>query len=304
MAEARERVPYDEMRKARARRKSLGKSRPRGVLPYLPADAELLPAWLTAAFRPPKGFEFEKFNRASVRKSDPCSLTFHSGRDRRTFRFDRQVDLHGNGLRSAVVGITGAWLDMPHLTANEIEDVWVGLCKLAIVMSEYDVRDEATKWMHQDLDECASPLTGKTLAAFDGRHDGLMAIRRQGEFVRRDAEQLAKGIEGWQRRPMRFIDDQTGEQYIRSGEFATFLWHVIGERGITRGTIRARLSEIGVEARYFEAYQPPHPKLTLFQLTDDLIEYVESMKPEVTGDAKDRQQSFGDTNERGERTAR
>ncbi len=119
---------------------------------------------------------------------------------------------------------------MPHLTASEIEDVWVGLCKVARLLSEYDDRETATKWMQQLVDE-TSTLTGKTLTS-DARHDGLMAMRNQGEFVRRDAEQLVRSSDGWQRRPVRFVDEQTAEQFVRAGETATFVWHVIGVRQI------------------------------------------------------------------------
>ena len=271
------------------RKRTLGKPRPKGVLPHLPPDPETLILWLTAAFRPPKGFEFERFDRSSVRKVDPVSVTFRNGRERRTFRFERGQDLTGGALRSNVVGISAGFCDMPHLSAGEIEDVWVGLCKIARVMTEYDDRDEATKWMHQLIDE-ASPLNGKTLVP-DGRHDGLMALRGQGEFVRRDAEQLVRGTEGWQRRPVRFVDTQTGEQFTRAGETATFIWHVIGVRALTRPSLKARLAEIGVESLRFEAYKPPHPKLSLFKLNDELIEYAEASSPEPESTSKAGEQT-------------
>jgi hypothetical protein len=262
----------------RARRgRKLDKPRPRGVLPYLPAEVDLLPLWVTAAFRPPKGFEFEAFDRSSARRGDPCSITFRNGRERRTFRFERQADLHSPALRASVAGVSAGWLDMPHLTGSEIEDVWVALCKVARVMSEWDDRDTAVKWMHQLIDETAL-LTGRTLAG-DGRHDGLMAMRNQGEFVRRDAEQLVKGGDGWQRRPVRFVDDQTSEQFVRAGETATFVWHTIGVRQLTRPGLAARLAEIGVENRRYEDRRPPHPKLSLFRLTEDLVEYAGPVPP-------------------------
>jgi hypothetical protein len=261
----------------RRRRRELPKPRPKGVLPYLPGDTELLVPWLTAAFRPPKGYEFEGFDRTSNRKADPCSVIFRNGRERRTFRFERQADLAHMSLRSAVLGISNGWCQMPHLTGSEIEDVWAGLCTVARVMTEYDDRDEATKWMHQLVDEAAI-LNGKTLVA-DGRHDGLMAMRAKGEFVRRDADQLVRGTDGWQRRPTRFVDDETGDQFVRAGETATFVWHVIGVRHLSRPGLKARLAEIGVENLRFEDYRPPHPKLSLFKLTEELVEYAEATSP-------------------------
>lgn len=268
----------DDLDQAEAR-KNGGKPRTKGTLPKLPG-ADLLPAWLTGAFHPPKGFVFERFDRSSVRKADPCSITFRNGRERRTIRFDRQSDLTGRGLRSAVLGVSAGWLQMPHLTDSEVEDVWAGLCILGRVMSETDDREETVKWMHQLLDETEA-LTGHTLVP-DGRHDGLMAMRARGEFVRRDAEQLVRGGDGWHRRPIRFVDKHTDEQFTRAGETATFLWHVVGVRELTRPGLRARLAEISVEAQRFEARQAPHPKLTMFRLTDDLVEYVDSTSvPEV-----------------------
>jgi hypothetical protein len=78
------------------------------------------------------------------------------------------------------------------------------------------------------------------------------------------------------RRPVRFVDKHTDEQFIRAGETATFLWHVVGVRELTRPGLRARLAEIDIEAQRFEAHQAPHPKLTMFRLTDPLVEYAEA----------------------------
>ena len=252
------------------------KPRPKGTLPHLPAggEADEFEAWLTAAFRPPDGYRLDLFERPGALRADPCSITFRNGRDRRTFRFTRQSELMGAQLRSTVLGISDGWLRMGHLTASEVEDVWAALCIYGRVISEADDRDEAVKWMHQLLDQ-ATALTGYTLVP-DGRHDGLMRIREGGEFIRADAEQLVRGGDGG-RRPTRFVDKHTDEQFIRAGETATFLWHVVGVRDLTRPGLRARLAEIGVAACRFEARQPPHPKLTLFQLTADLIEYAEAI---------------------------
>ena len=105
-----------------------------------------------------------------------------------------------------------------------------------------------------------------------------MAMRNQGGFVRRDAEQLVRGNDGWQRRPVRFVDAETGEQFVRAGETATFVWHVIGDADHpTR--LKAWLAEIGVENRRVEDARPPHPKLSLFKLTDELVEYAEGTSP-------------------------
>ena len=280
-------ITTDEIARRR-RRKELPKARPRGVLPFLPTDRELLPAWLTAAFRPPKGYEFEAFARTSVRKPDPCSITFRNGRERRTFRFDAQRELAAPSLRNAVLGISNGWLQMTHLTGSEIEDVWAGLCTVAHVMTEYDSRDETVKWVQQLIDESAA-LRGRTLVE-DGRHDALMAMRAQGEFVRRDAEQLVKGGDGWQRRPTRFVDGTSNRQYMRAGETATFVRYVVGERVVAHSNLRARLAEIEIEWQRHEDRRPPHPKLNLYLLSDEMVEYAESTDPTAPKPVREAQQ--------------
>lgn len=285
-----------DLAKQRQARQMSSKPRTKGVLPFMPSDPEMLAVWLTLAFRPPKGWEFERFDRTSKRKVDPCSITFRNSRERHTIRFDRQSELSGGGLRGIVAAHGAGWLQMPHLTPGEIEDVWMALCTIGRVMTEYDDRDETTKWAHLLLDE-TKPLIGKTLVP-DGRHDGLMALRTEGEFVRRDAEQLVKGTEGWQRRPTRFVDEMTGFQYVRSGEAATFVRWVLGVRELAHSTLRARLAEIGVEAQHHQDHRPPHPKLTLYKLSEDLVEYIESAHPTPA-----KQQPLGPVSTDGERMA-
>jgi hypothetical protein len=264
----------------RRRGRQLGKPRPKGILPRLPGgrDLELLRDWLTLAFRPGDEYRVDLFDRAGRQRADPCSLTFRSGRDTVTYRWSAQSALIGAQLRANVLAITDGWADMPHLTGSEIDDVWAALVKLGKVASEVDDRDESVKWVQQILD-AASPLRGYTLQS-DGRHDALMALRNHGEFTRPDAEQFVRpSEENSVRRPVRFVDEKTGEQFLRAGETATFVRHVVGERSLQYSTLRARLAEIGVEAVRFEHHFTPHPKAVLYQLTDDLVEYVEAFSP-------------------------
>lgn len=256
--------------------KNRGKPRPKGKLPYLPdgRDLEQLREWLTRAFRPPKGYQFDKFDRAGKQKSDPCSITFRNGRDTRTFRFPQQGDLHGAKLRPIVFAVADGDLAMPHLTGSEVEDVWAALCTVGSVATVSDERDETIKWCQQLLD-AAVPLVGKTLVP-DGRHDALMALKQNGEFTRPDAIAFLRGGDQWQRQPVRFVDEQTSEQFIRAGEAAAFVRWVLGVEPLSFSTLRARLSEIDVVGKRFEDYRPPHPKLTLYQLTEELVEYVEN----------------------------
>lgn len=252
------------------------KARPKGKLPWLPdgRDPDVLRGWLTPAFRPDTGWSFDTFERPTTDPSAGCSITFRNGRETVTYRFKRQADLMGAKLRPTVLSVSEGDLDMPHLTPGEVEDVWAAMCKLGSVLTHYDERDDTRKLIEQLLD-ATEPLTGRTLVP-DGRHDALMAIRNHGEFTHPDAKALlhSHGERGL-RRPIRFIDSQTGDQWLRAGETATYIRWVLGVEPLAGDSLRGRLGEIGVEVEHFQDWHPPHPKALLYRLTDDLIEYVE-----------------------------
>jgi hypothetical protein len=246
------------------------KPRPKGTLPYLPdRDLERLRTWLTQAFAPPPGFVLEAFQRGGKQRTDPCSLTFRNGRETRTLRFNAQSELIGRRLRPSVLGISDGWLRMVRLKDDEIEDVWAGLCVFGSVISEFDDREETHKWTQQ-LVHATEPLHGYSLVP-DARHNALMAIKRRGEFRRLDA--LA--FPGGERRPVRFVDAHTGEQFVRSGETAAFVRWVLGVEPLSYSVLRARLADIKIAARFFEDRRAPHPKLMLYRLTERLVEEAE-----------------------------
>jgi hypothetical protein len=249
------------------------KPRPKGSLPYLPdGDNVRLGAWLTRAFRPPPGFVAEAFERGGKQRTDPCSLTFRNGRETRTFRFTAQSDLVGRRLRATALGISDGWLRMGRLKDDEIEDVWAALCIFGRVLSDFDDREETHKWTQQ-LVSAAEPFVGYSLVP-DARHDALMALKRHGEFKRHDA--LA--FPGGERRPVRFVDAHTGEQFVRSGETAAFVRWVLGVEPLSYSTLRARLADVKIVGRFFEDRRPPHPKLMLYRLTERLVEEAEGYK--------------------------
>lgn len=268
---------YDSDADAIEARKNGPKPRSKGTLPHLPdtEDPEILREWLSLAFRPRPDWRVHDFHRQGRQKTDPCSIVFRNGRDQHAYRFNRQGDLWGGQLRSVVIAAGDGNLRMPHLTGSEVEDVWAALCQLGQVLTEYDECDETRKWIEMLLDDSVA-LEGWTLVP-DARHDGLMAMKNHGQFTRADALALVRSdIQQRQlmRRPVRFIDVQTGEQWVRAGEAATHLRYVQGVEPLPHTTLRARLNEIGVSPKHFEDYRPPHPKLTLYQLTESLIEYV------------------------------
>ena len=132
------------------------------------------------------------------------------------------------------------------------------------------------KWIEQMLTGTI-PLTGHSLVA-DSRWDALMAIRTYGEFTKPDALALQNAHRNddgaWLRRPIRFIDKHTGQQYLRAGETATYLRYVLGAEPLSGGSLKGRLSEIGVEAEYPQDRRAPHPKARLYRLSQELIEFV------------------------------
>ena len=250
------------------------KARPRGTLPHLPdtEDPAVLRTFLNLAFRPRPDWGVHDFERTGRHKNDPCTLILRNGREQQRYRFEHQGELTGN-LRNLVVGVSDHDLRMPHLTPGETEDVWAALCALGSVLTEYDETDETRKWMELLLGD-ALPLVGYSLVP-DARHDALMAMRKRGSFTRLDAVAFVHSPAADRdqlRRPLRFVDRETAKQWVRVSEAATYLRHVQGVEPLSYQSLRSRLGEIGVECRLFEDYRPPHPKLTLYQLTDELVE--------------------------------
>jgi hypothetical protein len=251
------------------------KARPKGVLPWLPRerDPETLRVWITHALHCPPGWVIRAFERAGRDKTDPCSITLHNGRDGRVIRVPQQRDLEAKP-RSTLLGLCDGWLAIPHLTNGEAEDLWAALITFGNVLTEHDDMQETREWVEQML-PVTLPLTGFSLTP-DGRHDALMAIKHVGEFTKPDALSLVRpgDVEQtrYQQRPCRFIDKTTGEQWLRTGETAAFIRWVVGVEPLSHATLRARLHEIGVDGKLFEAWQPPHPKLQLYSLPDELTE--------------------------------
>ena len=252
------------------------KPKPRrgGTLPHLPAlreDLDLLRTWLTRAFRPPAGWTLQGFERAGRDLRDPATLMFANGRESRTFRSKTQREIEKDP-RGTLMSASDGWLAMTHLTGGEIEDVWAALVTLGRVLTEHDEVAQTREWVEQML-PATLPLNGHSLVP-DARHEALLAIKGVGEFTKSDALAMMRPGENehYQQRPCRFIDAQTGEQWVRAGETATYVRWVVGVEPLSHATLRARLHEIGMVGRLFEDYHSPHPKLQLYQLPEGLIE--------------------------------
>jgi hypothetical protein len=252
-----------------------GKPRPKGSLPYLTDDErpEFLRAWLTRALRPPEGWRVERFDRYGREGREPATLHVANGRESRAFRFKQQRDVTRSP-RMTLVSISDGWLKVPHLTAGEIEDLWAALCRLGLVLSEFDEVEQTREWVESYLPATLA-LNGYSLVP-DTRLTALLAIRSAGTFKKGDALAILRPSDDqrFAQRPTRFVDSETGEQWIRPGELATYLRFVIGVEPLAHATLRARLHEVGVVGKHFEDYRPPHPKLDLYQLTNELIEGI------------------------------
>ena len=100
-----------------------------------------------------------------------------------------------------------------------------------------------------------------------------MALRAQGEFKQADAIQMGRGAE-WLKRPVRFVDQDTDEQWVRAGETFFFVKHVAGAEKVDRGKLRDRLGAIGMSCTRFEHHADPHPKAVMSGSAGALIECV------------------------------
>ena len=129
-----------------------------------------------------------------------------------------------------------------------------------------------------------------------------MAIRIHGEFTRPDAERFrsARARRARFRRPVRFVDEESGEAVPPRRRDHRRVRHVAGERNMTYSSLRAGRREIGVEAVRFEHHLAPHPKAVLYQLSEELVEYVEAASPSPESSPRTL---FNGKNDRGERMA-
>lgn len=258
-------------------RGNVGKTRPKGTLPFLRRDeteVEYFRQWLTLAFKPQDGFEFETLER-STRPVDPCTLIFRRGTEHRRFDFDHLADLVGPRLRTSVYTAAGGFLRMPRLSPPEREDVGDALCLASNAEDSYNERDETRKWIERLL-EHTSPMTVPTLDEMPGKLDALLTVLRSGEFGQGDALILAgRGrAEEFPRRPVRIIDQQTGTQWLRSRETWWYV-RVVHDARLDLAGLSHRLNRIGVQRRRVDARSRTdrtlHPQLVLYQLTAELI---------------------------------
>ena len=250
------------------------KKRKGGQLPYLDDivldNVENLRAWLTGALRPRPGWHVMDFERTSVDDlAQPCTLVVANGRETRRYRFRSQSELASAGrLEVAVPAVTKGELRPPHLNprAGEGHDVWTALCRIARVHVEQDETEQAHEWM-ESLLGVAHALEGFSFADAAERRDALMALHGAPQFTRLDALAICKRPEDpWPRRPLCVVDRVSADFWVRAGEAAAYLRHIVGVAPLRARTLQARWNEIGIERHYYQDRKAPHPKAVLYRV--------------------------------------
>jgi hypothetical protein len=123
-------------------------------------------------------------------------------------------------------------------------DVHAAACALGAKTADVDELEQARDWMVALLD-ASRPLEGHSLADRAACHDALLELKRMGQFTNLDALAVLKRPEDpWPRRPVCLLDNG-GDMYLRAGEAATYVRHILGVR-IRQSVLTHRWKEIGI----------------------------------------------------------
>jgi hypothetical protein len=214
-----------------------------------------------------------EFERAGRMRGDPCKLTLEApGGGRVSYRWNEQRDLwSAASLRASVYSQCDGHLRVPALSKAELEDIWAALCSLAQVLVDQDERDETREWLGGFL-AVAEPLNGVTLTPA-GATDAVAALRARGQFTRRAAMEMGDPAVDPRKlfRPVVVIDSADASQWVRSGELATYVRHVVGVTPLAQTTLDSRMAEIGGKRKLMERRTGDgrHPAFVLYRLPDD-----------------------------------
>jgi hypothetical protein len=244
-------------------------------LKKLPRPDEPLSAvrdWLTKALAPAAGFRVEDFLRHGRQRTDGCELVLLGpGGQRRYFEVGEQRLLSTAGtVRATVVAATDALCRPGSLTKAEQEDIWVALVTLATVTANQDLKDEARDWLEQ-AEAAAERIEGHTLEP-PGRLDALQKLVDRRYFNRLRALEYSDPLAdpATKPRPALLVDKNTGERWMRVGEVACFLRHVLGTPSMTQPTIDGRLAAFYVDRKDFSAKGAAgYAKASLYRLPDE-----------------------------------
>lgn len=265
---------YDSDADSLEARRKVRKKRKGGTLPPLDDEildsVELLRAWLTGAFRPRPGWTVQEFERTSAGDlTQPCTLVVANGREVARYRFRSQLELASAArLAVAVPAVTKSDLRPPHLNARagEGDDIWAALCRLATATIEQDELEQAREWA-ESLLGVARIIENFSFANAADRRDALMANHAASSFTRLDALSIVKHPEDvWPRKPVCFLDRESRELWVRAGEAAIYLRHIVGVSPLRDRTLEARWKEIGITRHEYQDRRAPHPKARLYRV--------------------------------------
>jgi hypothetical protein len=233
----------------RAQRKKL-KARKGGKIPPLTDEildnVEFLREWVNAAMRPRPGWRVVDFEYDQD-PGTPCALVLKNGDDRERIRFARQSDLTSspNRFGTTINSVTSRRLRPPPLSPSELYDLHGALCVLGTKMQNPDELEQAREWMTALLD-AAAPIEGLTLVERNDRHDALLALKVRPQFTYLHARAiLARPDEPWPRQPACLIDRVTNDYWLRAGESATYVRHILDVK-VRQTVLTRRWIELGI----------------------------------------------------------
>jgi hypothetical protein len=246
-------ITLDELERRDQHRKL--KPRKGGKIPPLGDDTldnpERLREWLGVVLRPRPGWQVVDFDYGAE-VDTPCTITVRNGADQERYRFRSQRDFNStSGFQLAVTTITDCQLRPPKMSANELLDVHQALCRLGTRMSAQDELEQAREWMVALLD-AARPLLGHSMVNVADRRDALLKLKALGQFTWLDALAIQKHPEDlWPRKPTCLIDQSSRDMWLRAGEAATYVRHILNVR-IRNGLLTRRWGEVSIGYEHFD----------------------------------------------------
>lgn len=221
-------------------------------MPNHDAGLREIQSYLTLAARLPPTWAIERAERHGQHSDNPLTITVRRPGDAPDVqvRFDLQRDCSKPGaLRGAFAEATKGMSRMKYPSPAQASDFYVMVCALADVGEVSSRADETEAWLHEYL-ERAWLMPNMTLVP-DARYDALCALQARKEFDRVQADRYIRNDLDETERWVGIVDSQTGELWIRAGEFATYMRKVHGT-AISQNDLDARIQEYGGERRKLE----------------------------------------------------
>ena len=208
-------------------------------------DASLtdIQSYLSTAARMPPNWVVDRAKRHGQHGTNPLSIFIRrpSDLDDIEVRFEAQRDCSKPGtLRGAFAEATRGQCRMKYPSPAQASDFYLMVCALAEIGSVASVADETEAWLHEYL-ERAWLMPNMTLVP-DARYDALCALQGRREFDRVQADRYVRNDLDETERWVAVADTQTGELWIRAGEFATYMRKVHGT-SISQNDLDARVQE-------------------------------------------------------------